>query len=197
MRPFGDAPRRALEQFIAAVPASDHIAVSSLTSLGLLHQDRPTLYRQLAELPASESSRVWMGMQRAAEALTGVECRRAVIMATDGRDSFQALTGRLGQKTAGIALRDRVAQLYVIAPQGQITREVWRVAEESGGRVLPLLHSDQLNAIWSEITTELRHQYLLSYAPPEHDGRVHNIKVVIRKTGFTVRSRRTYLAPGA
>jgi len=51
MRPFGDAPRPALEQFTAAVPTSDHIAVGSLTFPGVLHQDRPTLYRRLAELP--------------------------------------------------------------------------------------------------------------------------------------------------
>jgi VWFA-related protein len=201
MLPFGSGPQLALEQFIAAMPASDYIAVGSLTVPGVLNKDRATLSRQLAALPQIETSRVWMGIIWAAEALAGVECRRAVIVATDGRDTQQALARAFKlphtEQTARTVLRDRMAQLYVIAPRGEITREIWRVSEESGGRALPLVGSDQLSTVWSEITSELRHQYLLSYTPPESDGREHDIKVAVRKKGFTVRSRRTYLSPAA
>ena len=83
--------------------------------------------------------------------------------------------------------------LYEIA-----RREMRSLAERAGGRVYPVSALTDLRAVYKQVATDLRAQYLISYYPGDqaHDGKWRTIKVETRATGATVRSRSGYWAPG-
>jgi Ca-activated chloride channel family protein len=71
------------------------------------------------------------------------------------------------------------------------------LAEDSGGGYLELRRADQLGPAFARVADELHHQYLIGYAVPEFDGKMHQIDVRVRKPGMTSRARKSYLAPKA
>jgi hypothetical protein len=46
----------------------------------------------------------------------------------------------------------------------------------------------------ARIADELRHQYLLGFAPAALDGRTHRLEVRLTSPGLQATSRRTYVA---
>ncbi len=70
-----------------------------------------------------------------------------------------------------------------------------RVAEETGGGYAEVDFHDDLGAAFAQVADELHSQYLLGYAPPERDGKVHKIEVRIAKKGMKPRARKSYVAP--
>jgi VWFA-related protein len=70
-----------------------------------------------------------------------------------------------------------------------------RVADETGGGYLEVSKSDDLAAAFARVVDELHSQYLLGYAPPKSDGKVHKIEVRLKVPGMRVRARKTYVAP--
>ncbi|MEK6302144.1 MAG: VWA domain-containing protein [Acidobacteriota bacterium] len=83
--------------------------------------------------------------------------------------------------------------LYEIA-----RREMRSLAERAGGRVYPVSALTDLRAVYKQVATDLRAQYLISYYPADQaqDGKWRSIKVETRPSGATVRSRSGYWAPG-
>jgi Ca-activated chloride channel family protein len=71
------------------------------------------------------------------------------------------------------------------------------LAGDSGGGYVELHRADQLGPAFARVADELHHQYLLGYAVPEFDGKMHQIDVRVRKPGMTSRARKSYLAPKA
>ena len=69
-----------------------------------------------------------------------------------------------------------------------------RLVETSGGRILDLPRVEEAEAAFREILAELREQYVLGYYPSNSkgDGRWHSVKVDVKGSGFSVRSRAGY-----
>jgi VWFA-related protein len=76
-------------------------------------------------------------------------------------------------------------------------RTLARLAENTGGGYVELKLSDDINATFTQIATELHQQYLLGFVPAALDGKVHTIDVRVKRPGMRVRARRTYLASDA
>ena len=55
--------------------------------------------------------------------------------------------------------------------------------------------NDDLNAAFERVADELHTQYLLAFAPPRRDGKVHKIDVKVDAAGTKPRARRSYVAP--
>ena len=70
-----------------------------------------------------------------------------------------------------------------------------RVAEETGGGYLEIRLGQDLGAAFAEVVDELHSQYLLGFAPPKRDGKVHDIEVRVSQRGLTPRARKSYVAP--
>jgi Ca-activated chloride channel homolog len=70
-----------------------------------------------------------------------------------------------------------------------------RVAEETGGGYTEVDFHDDLGAAFAQVADELHSQYLLGYAPPQRDGKVHKIEVRLAKKGMKPRARKSYVAP--
>jgi Ca-activated chloride channel homolog len=70
-----------------------------------------------------------------------------------------------------------------------------RVAEESGGGYIEIRFGEDLGAAFAGVADELHTQYLLGYAPPRRDGKVHDINVRVTEGGLKPRARKNYVAP--
>ena len=118
--------------------------------------------------------------------------RRALILVTDGedRDSFY------NEQQLFEVLRESDVQIYVIGFIGDLSKEggfiskspqakakafLERLATETGGKVYFPNDVSELSTIATDIASELRTQYLVSYYPSNtnKDGTIRQIKVVI------------------
>ena len=70
-----------------------------------------------------------------------------------------------------------------------------RVAEESGGGYLEIRYGEDLASAFAHVADELHSQYLLGFAPPSRDGKVHKIDVRLKQKGLKARGQRSYVAP--
>jgi Ca-activated chloride channel family protein len=70
-----------------------------------------------------------------------------------------------------------------------------RVAEETGGGYTEIRFGQDLGAAFARVADELHTQYLLGYAPPKRDGKVHEVTVKVNQGGVKPRARKSYLAP--
>jgi hypothetical protein len=70
-----------------------------------------------------------------------------------------------------------------------------RVAEETGGGYTEIRLGQDLGAAFTAIADELHTQYLLAFAPPKRDGKVHDIDVRVAQRGVKPRARKSYVAP--
>jgi VWFA-related protein len=70
-----------------------------------------------------------------------------------------------------------------------------RVAEETGGGYVEIRFGQDLGAAFAQVADELHSQYLLGFAPPKRDGKVHEIEVRTSVKGLKPRARKSYVAP--
>ena len=70
-----------------------------------------------------------------------------------------------------------------------------RVAQETGGGYTEIRFGQDLAAAFARVADELHSQYLIGFAPPKRDGKVHEIDVRVSQRGFKARGRKSYVAP--
>ena len=69
------------------------------------------------------------------------------------------------------------------------------VAEHTGGGYAEIRFNQDLGAAFAQVADELHSQYLLGFAPPKRDGKVHEIDVRLSQKGMKPRARKSYVAP--
>ncbi|HEY1306208.1 MAG TPA: VWA domain-containing protein [Vicinamibacterales bacterium] len=70
-----------------------------------------------------------------------------------------------------------------------------RVAQETGGGFIEIRFGEDLGQAFAQVADELHGQYLIGFAPPKRDGKVHKIEVKVKENGLTARARKSYVAP--
>jgi VWFA-related protein len=70
-----------------------------------------------------------------------------------------------------------------------------KIAEMTGGGYFHLTGTADLTHTFERVADELHHQYLLGFTPSKVDGKTHHLDVRVSDTTYTVRARKTYLAP--
>ena len=70
-----------------------------------------------------------------------------------------------------------------------------KVAEETGGGYTEIRFGEDLGAAFAGVADELHTQYLLAFAPPRRDGKVHGVSVRVTQGGMKPRARKSYVAP--
>jgi VWFA-related protein len=68
------------------------------------------------------------------------------------------------------------------------------VAEHTGGGYIEIRPNQDLGAAFARVADELHGQYLLGFAPPRKDGKVHEVEVRVNERGLKARARKTYVA---
>ena len=70
------------------------------------------------------------------------------------------------------------------------------VAEQSGGGYTEIRPTQDLAEAFARVVDELHSQYLIGFAPPRRDGKVHDIDVrIVSQRGLKPRARKNYVAP--
>jgi Ca-activated chloride channel family protein len=95
------------------------------------------------------------------------------------------------QQMPGLGTRGLQAALTADWPDPGLAR----VAEETGGGYLEIRFGQDLGAAFAKVADELHSQYLLGFAPPKRDGKVHEIEVRTAVKGLKPRARKGYVAP--
>jgi len=177
---------------------------------GELRQTLPT------EIAPDAPTPLWRGLDEAITAF-GKEPdeRRVILVLSDGKDSGPIGFDRHVASQGGVIDRAREQDVMIYAvgmrsrmrPTGRAMDMrtmmledlpdpgLARVAEETGGGYLEIRGNVDLGAAFARVADELHAQYLLGYAPPKRDGKVHAVEVRVSEKGFKPRARKSYVAP--
>ncbi len=153
-----------------------------------VHQARGTILWDTVYLAANEQ-------------LKGQVGRKAIVVITDGGD--QGSRVRLDQAIKAAQIADAIIYaIYYVDPMAYgyygapSDRELRRLAEETGGRVLHVDRKHTLEDIFHEIQEDLRTQYSLGYTPINgvKDGSFRKIDIKVRDKDLKVQARKGYFA---
>jgi len=73
-------------------------------------------------------------------------------------------------------------------------RSLRELSQATGGRVYFVIKESDFAKKYAEIADLLRHEYSLAFAPAALDGKVHQLRVEVKRTGVTMEHRPAYLA---
>jgi Ca-activated chloride channel family protein len=163
--------------------------------------DRDDLIGELDGLDYGNPTRLYDAIAVGLDALKNIEGRRVILVFTDGADTASDVG--MGKIVDRARIED--VMIYSIGLQSEFfngqrkvrsrpDRGLKKLAEETGGGYFELEKTAELGATFTRVAQELHSQYLLGFAPPTLDGKIHKLEVRIRKAGMQVRARKTYLA---
>jgi Ca-activated chloride channel family protein len=159
---------------------------------------------------------LWRALDEAMNTFSSEQAeRRAILVLSDGKDSGPIGFQRHVASQGGVIDRARQEDVMIYAVgmrsrqrptgRGMDIRQMMlddlpdpglaRVAEETGGGYLEIRGGDNLADAFARVADELHSQYLLGYAPPKRDGKVHSVDVRVSEKGLKPRARRSYVAP--
>jgi Ca-activated chloride channel family protein len=202
---------------VARVGTFGHEIVISPSFTGSREELRSALPTAIA---ADAPTPLWRGID---EALNGFgeerETRRVILVLSDGKDS-----GPIGFRNRFVSqaevidrARDDDVMIYSIGMRSAGRRPtrvgigpgalqemlmadlpdpgLARVAQETGGGYAEIRPGQDLGAAFARVADELHSQYLIGFAPPRRDGKVHEIDVRVNQRGLDPRARKRYVAP--
>jgi VWFA-related protein len=184
-------------------------------------RDLETLRRALPERVAPDApTPLWRALDEAMDAFEdeGDE-RRVILVLSDGKDSgpLDFRQRYISQVEVIDRARKDDVMIYAIGMRSRGPRTMQpgigpgglraalvadlpdpglaRVAEETGGGYTEIRFGQDLGAAFAQVADELHAQYLIGFAPPKRDGKVHDIDVRVAQSGLKARARKSYIAP--
>jgi Ca-activated chloride channel homolog len=196
--PFIDQIKTAAKAFVDQLRPTDtvrpvyfHGEIKALTASGV---NDPKVFAAAIERiqpgPPNLGTRLYDAVDFGLKSLQAVAPRKAIILLTDGENTW-------GKATMKSTLRDAeesgvvayTVQYADFVPQ----KYLQQLAEKTGGRYFRGGDSDTLRQSFSEISAELRRQYVLGYRlNPEVTGGMRKIKVKVARKNVSVRARASY-----
>ena len=183
-------------------------------------RDAAALRRALPDTVAPDApTPLWRAIDEAMDAFgdDGSEARRVVLVLSDGKDSGPiSFRERYVSQVEiidrsrdddvmvyGIGMRSRSSRPPGIGPGGLQAAlmadlpdpGLALVAEQTGGGYTEIRFGQDLGTAFAHVADELHSQYLLGFAPPKRDGKVHDIDVRVAQRGLKPRARKSYVAP--
>jgi Ca-activated chloride channel family protein len=165
---------------------------------------------------------LWRALDQAIGAFGNEDDRRKVVLVlSDGKDSGATTFSLRQQPTSQAEVIDRAraedVMVYAVGMRSRSSQPMMpsagpgglrgmmladmpdpglaRVAEETGGGYTEIRAGQDLAAAFAAVADELHAQYLLGFATPAHDGKVHALNVRVSKPGLKARARKSYVAP--
>jgi Ca-activated chloride channel family protein len=184
-------------------------------------RDADELHRALPDTVAPDApTPLWRAMDDALGAFGAEDQeRRVILVLSDGKDSgptgfrqrfvsqaeiidraqgdgvmvyaIGMRSRRLQREPPGIGPGGLQAMLTADLPDSGLAR----VAEDTGGGYTEIRLGQDLGDAFAHVADELHSQYLLGFAPPRRDGKVHDINVRVSQRGLKPRARKSYVAP--
>lgn len=192
--PRVDAARAGARRLVDMLRATDRLLVLGIGGkvdvLARFDTPRPEARRAIEEIRVWGTSPIGDVVAHAIDAVKAESGRRAVVVWSDGVER-EATVERAD-------LLDRARQsgvlVYSVAIAPRPSALLTSLAVLSGGRLLEARDRRSADRAAATIAGELRHQYLLGYAPPPGPAGWREITVRVVRPGLTVRARRGYVA---
>jgi Ca-activated chloride channel family protein len=189
--------RDAATRLVDAIGPNDRLRIGSfgyeIALSPWLTNDKKILARVLREeLWPGGSTPLWNALDAGMKSITGEPGRRTVVAVTDGVD-----TNTIGMTQSAIADRATAGlfMLYAIGMEGkELSARMTNLIAQTGGGYFALKRGDDLGAAFTKLAVELRHQYLVGFAPNTLDGKMHTLEVRVHKPGLSVRAPKQFLA---
>lgn len=191
-----DSTVRAVQQMLGELREDDRVMVlaigSEVETLAPLSNDRRGAYFAIEGLQPWGTTPLFDATMTAIDAIHGASGRRALVLITDGVDRYSKTT--VDAVVAGARRKDVLVYPVVTGRnQPAIFGELARV---TGGRAMTVPSGQNLAAALTSIALELRHQYLIGYAPGADGSRPgwRSIGVTVNRPDLRVRARDGYYA---
>lgn len=194
--------KAAAEQFFIRLLPEDRARVGAfndkLQLTAHFTNKRDELIAEIKNLDFGNGTRLWDALDMSLDALKGIEGRRVILVFTDGADMYSKTA-----KFNTVIDRARAEEVMVYAiglesvfnnqrsrPDGRLRR----IADETGGGYFELTKASDLASTFTRVAQELHSQYVMGFAPPVLDGKVHKLTLKVKQPGMTARARRSYVA---
>src|SRR5262245_50819923 len=217
--------RAAADQLFARLRPDDVVRVGTfgreITISPSFTHDLDQLRSALPDVIAPDApTPLWRAFDEAMEAFKAEgEARPVILVLSDGKDSGpvgfrqpfvsqaevidRARRDNVMVYAVGMRSRGRHPMQPGIGPGGlraMVTADLPDpglavVAEQTGGGYTEMRYGEDLGAAFARVADELHSQYLLAFAPPKRDGKVHEIDVRVAQHGTKPRARKNYVAP--
>ena len=159
--------------------------------------------RALGRLRSEGATALYDAITFAAQDLKSRTGRRVAVIVSDGGNTFGKTTYLQALEAAHAA--DAIVYSVVIVPvaeePGRNTggeHALTSLSASTGGRTFFPGTDKDLDRAFADILNDLRTQYLIGYYPhglPSSHERFHEVKLSLRKVGYSVTSRRGYFEP--
>lgn len=173
-------------------PVSFHGVVRPLTANSI--GDRNLLNAAIDRMspgPGDLGTRLYDAVELALNVLKPVSGRKAIILFTDGENTW----GKATMKSTLHQAEESDAIIYTLqygSPPAQ--KYLQQLAEKTGGRYFMTPDVNTISRSLAQVAEELRQQYVLGYHPNEvaQEGQERRIRVRVDRPRVAVRARRSY-----
>jgi VWFA-related protein len=196
MIPSVDRVRASATHLVDALSDVDRARIGTF---GLRVFVSPILTSNKTALKRVVSEEVWPGggtplysaIDLAMTSLAAERGRRVVLVVTDGTNN--APGPQLGDLRKRALANDFMVYAIEMEDRG-LVGAIQDLAADTGGGHFKLKNNADLDAACARVIEELRHQYVLGFAPAVLDGTEHKLEVRIAASGLKARARKSYLA---
>jgi Ca-activated chloride channel family protein len=196
--------KNSVKKFLSALGPKDQVTLAAFNDNMFTLTRRETSVAQrtraVDRLSAWGGTALYDVIIRGVQQLSRQPGRRVLVVFSDGDDRTSHSTIHAVEQ----AVRANDATLFMVAlgrgvKEAQLKSGIERLVDLSGGRALFVERSDQLDEPFAEILEELSNQYILGYESTniKRNGSWREVKVEVPGTGYSVRARQGYRAPGS
>lgn len=176
-----------------ARPVYFHGEIKALTAKSISDPNLlSTAIDQMSPGPSDLGTRLYDAVDFALSVLRPVSGRKAIILFTDGENTWSKATMKSTLREA----EESDTIIYTLQygnPPAQ--KYLQQLAEKTGGRYFTAPDVNTISRSFAEVAEELRRQYVLGYHPNElaKRGQERKIRVKVRRERVAVRARRSYI----
>jgi Ca-activated chloride channel family protein len=191
-----DGTVRGVQAMLGEFRSDDRVTIlaigSEVETIAPLSNDHRAAYFAVQGLQPWGTTPLFDAAMSAIDAIRGASGRRALVLITDGTDRYSTLTSDAVIDGA----RRKDVLVYPVVLGRRPSPVFGDMARVTGGRSQTVSSLDALPAALSSIARELRHQYLLGYAPDAEAAVAgwRSIGVTVSRPTLRVRARDGYYA---
>jgi VWFA-related protein len=192
-----DTARSAAHVFVGRLRPEDQVMLigfgSVVETIVPLSRDRLALHEAIRGLVPFGSTALHDAVITALDQVQRGQGRRALVILSDASDRYSRTSA--AQVVASARASDVL--VYPVAFGSRPSGLFEDLAAVTGGRSFQVPRLDRLTPVFEEVARELRHHYLLGYAPAragtDSQLRYRTIRVEVRRPGVKVRARAGYV----
>jgi len=183
--------------FVDSLGGNDQVAVydfnHAVREVVAPTQDRDHAKDGIRSLSADGGTALYDAVCNVLAEVRSIPGRKAVFLFSDGLDEHSVATLQHTIRAA----REAEAIIYAVGAasgkgMAEARDDLRQLAEETGGEAHFITRLKDLPAVFDNVLSHLRAQYVLSYPPPPGPSGVRSLEVLVPQQKYSVRCRKSY-----